>query len=132
MRLGSNRQVVAQVLFTAEVLPVRVLHPGGYDFFIGYVAGVLEQLQADHQADGMGRAAKTHGVQATKSALAGLPVDLLAQLYQRVAQVDDVGKLLAKEVRISRVGGLAQCHGIARFEAFMPQIHAICMPQIPC
>jgi hypothetical protein len=64
-------------------------------------------------------------VQATKAALARLPVDLLAQLYKRVTQVDDVGELLAKEVRISRVCSFAQCHGFARFEAFMLQINAI-------
>ena len=37
-----NRQVVAEVLFTAEVLPVGVLHPGGHNFFVRDIAGVFE------------------------------------------------------------------------------------------
>jgi hypothetical protein len=69
-------------------------------------------------------------IQATKLVLTVLPIDLLAQLHQRVALINHVGKLLAKEVRISSLGGLAQCHGFARFGAFMPQIHAIFIPKI--
>jgi hypothetical protein len=74
------------------------------------------------------RTANPGGIQSAKTVLTGLPVDLLAQLHQRVAQVDHVAQLLAKEVLISRVGALAKSHGFARFEAFMLQIHAIFMP----
>lgn len=112
---------MAEVLFAAEVLPERVLHPSGHDIFVGYIEGVFEKLQANHQADGVTRKSHTRCIQTTKLALTGLPIGLLAQLRQWVAQVDDVGKLLAKEVRISRVGGLSQCHGLARFRAFTPQ-----------
>lgn len=38
----------------------------------------------------MTRASHTDGIQATKVAFTGWPIDLLAQLLQRMAQVDDV------------------------------------------
>lgn len=94
---------MAEVLFAAEVLPVGVLYPAGYHLFVRNVAGVFEQLQPNHQPDGVSRTSNTCRIQANKTGLTRLPIDLLAELHQRVTQVNQVAQLLAKEVRISRL-----------------------------
>ena len=95
---------MAKVLLTAEVLPARVLGPGGDDFFVADIANVLEQLQTHHQADGVAGAANACCVQAAKLPLAGSPVDLASQDTQCVALVYQVDQLLAKQVYFSFVG----------------------------
>ena len=97
IRLGSiNRLTVGEVLLAAEVLPVGVLRPGADDFFVTYVAQVLEQLQTHHQADGLIRAAHSGCVQATKLSPQCLSVNLAGQHAQRVALVYQVDQLLAE------------------------------------
>ncbi len=83
-------------MLAAEVWPVGVLRPGADDFFVTYVAQVLEQLQTHHQADGLIRAAHSGCVQATKLSPQCLSVNLAGQHAQRVALVYQVGQLLAE------------------------------------
>ena len=85
-----NGCIVGEVLLAAKVLTVGVLYPDGHDFLVGQVAGVLQELQANHQANGMAWPANARGIQTSKARLAGLPVDLLGQLRQGVAQVDQI------------------------------------------
>ena len=77
-----------------------VLSSRGNDLFIGQVAGVLEQLQADHQANGLAGSAYACGIQAVKASLTGLLVNLCCQLNQAMLVVDEVEKFLAKQVNL--------------------------------
>jgi len=125
---GIDGQVVAKILFTAEVLPVGVLSPSGHNFFIADVTQVLEQLQANHQADGMAGPANACCIQAAELALQSFPINLACQHTQLVAQIDQVDQLLAKQINIGVVKGLAQCHKFASFEVNMTSKLAIFVP----
>jgi hypothetical protein len=93
---GVNGEVVTKVLLAAEVLPVGVLDPDRHHFLVGQIAGVLEQLQPDHQTNGVAGAANAGFVQAAKALVARFPIDLLGQLNQRMAQVDEIDQFLAE------------------------------------
>lgn len=107
---------------------LRILNPDRHHFFIGQIASVLEQLQPDHQANGVARAANAGFVQAAKALLARFPIDLLGQLNQRMAQVYEVDQFLAEQVAFCRLSRLAQGHEFARFGAFIAPILAISVP----
>lgn len=59
---------------------------------------MFEQLQADHQANGVAGSAFACCIQAVKASLTGLPVDIGRQLGQGMFVVDEVDKFLAKQV----------------------------------
>ena len=98
---------MTEVLLTTKVLPVRVLSPSGHDLFIADVAQALEQLQANHQAKGMDRPANAFRIQTAKLALQSFPVDLASQSTRLVTQINQIDKLLAKQVNIGVMDGLA-------------------------
>ena len=98
---------MTEILLTTKVLPVRVLSPSGHDLFIADVAQVLEQLQANHKANGMARPANACRIQTAKLALQSFPVDLASQSTQLVTQINQIDQFLAKQVNIGVMDGLA-------------------------
>ena len=67
----------------------------------------LKQLQANHQADGVARPANACCIQAAKLALQCFSVNPASERTQFVAQIYQIDQLLAKQVNIGVVNGLA-------------------------
>ena len=102
--------------------------PRRHDFLVRQVAGVLQELQAHHQLQRVVWAADAGGIQPAEAALAGLPVDVLGQLHQRMTQLDEIDQFLTEQVRFRRMSGLAKCREFARLEALISSNLAIFMP----
>ena len=77
-----NRQPVLKILFSAKVLPVRILDPAGDDERVGEFEGVLEVVQADYEADGHAGPAHRVDIPRAKLGDGGGPIDLTGQLHQ--------------------------------------------------
>lgn len=80
--------------------------------------------------NGVPGAANAGFVQAAEALVARFPIDLLGQLNQRVAQVDEIDQFLAEHVAFCRLSRLAQGHEFARVEALIASILAIFIPTI--
>ena len=81
-----NRQLVLKVRFSAEVLPIGILCPLGNNFFIRQVVGVLQVVQADHQAD-RDAGSTFFRIQVAELIFCCIPMDLTSQFVQRMALI---------------------------------------------
>lgn len=77
-----------QVHLAAQVLPIRVLHPGVDDDFVGGIEGVLQVEQAGDQTGWQRGPASARGEGHGEGEFDLAPVDQLCQAHQRVLQVD--------------------------------------------
>lgn len=73
-----------EILFTAKVLPVRVLDPAHDHGIIGQGVQVFEVLQPHHESRGLGGAAVVSSVQRAKFIVETRPIHLVGQPMQRV------------------------------------------------
>ena len=101
---GVDRCFGLQVDLAAEVLPVRVLHPGVDDSFVRCIKGVLQIQQPGDQSRRQRRATAAGGEAGAEGALNLSPVDQAGQARQRMAQVD-----LFIESSTTQRSGLRQC-----------------------
>jgi hypothetical protein len=116
-------------LLATQVLPVGVLDPHADQLFIAHVTDLFEQLQADHQSNGMPWAANAAGVESSEFGFAGLPIYPLGKLHEGVTVVDDVDQFQSKQVNFLGVFAVFECHFFATFRAFNASIVAISLPQ---
>ena len=97
------RQLVAEVLLAAEVLPVRVLDPALDHFLVAQRVGVLQVQQRGHQARRQRRPARGRRELRAPLGTERLPVDQLGQPHQFVTLVDQVHQFRSEQVVVGRL-----------------------------
>ena len=89
-RGAIKRQDVAEELFPAQILKIRVLNPPCAQLLIRQVEGMLEDGKARHQPGRQGRHARTITIGFAEATLQEPPVDRSRELHQFVAHIDDL------------------------------------------
>src|SRR6516164_3126356 len=95
------RKLVLEKLLTSEVLEIRVVDPAHANVPVGQAVDVLEQQQPEHEPALDPRPA-LRAVERRDLAIDPVPVDLGAELYQLVLQVDDLVEPGTKQVAFPR------------------------------
>ena len=97
---GTTQQRMYRITFNAfeEVSSPSAIRLHVPNHRLDRIASVLEQLQAPHQTNRMAWPTHARSVQSIKAPLAGLAVDLLGQLGQGLAQVDQIDQFLAEQI----------------------------------
>ena len=104
---GIDRGFVLHVRETAEVRPIYIFDPAVHDGLVGFVEGVFEVLQADDQANRLGRGALVFALAVGECRVEPGPVDLVSQLHQRVIAIEDLIEMGLEKFKIvagSRLG----------------------------
>ena len=81
---------MAEKLFTAEILIIRVLDPACAKFLVGQVVGILEDMKTCHQPRRQGGMTRLVGVILTAFVRQELPVDPVSQHHLFMAHVNDL------------------------------------------
>jgi hypothetical protein len=98
-----ERQRVTEHHLAAEELEIRVLDPACAQRLVGDVVHVLQDQKPDHQPGRQRRLAAPGPAHRAEALPDEVPVDLLRQPHQRVAQVDDLVERRAEQVVLAIV-----------------------------
>jgi hypothetical protein len=113
-----DRAFVLHVRVAAEVLPVGIFDPTSQHRLVRFVEGVLEVMQADHQADRPGRRAHIRAVTICERRLQLGPIDLVSRHYLlalRIEELIEVGLKQFKHVAERRFGVYESIHKLQGF-----------------
>jgi hypothetical protein len=102
---------VPEVLFSAEVLPVGILHPTIHHRLVGFIEGMLQVVQAHHQPD-RNAGPSFLGIQPAKPFLHQRPINLPGQSVQGVALIQNLLQSHPKQVVNGAVFLLLRSHRI--------------------
>jgi hypothetical protein len=106
-RRAIERQLVPEYHFAAEILEIRVLDPPVAQRLVGQIVHVLEDEQPGHQPRRQRRLSRPDTTERTKAPGQKIPIDLLRQPHQRMAEVDDLRQRRPKQVILTIVARLA-------------------------